>query len=244
MPHLRHLGLALLLAFSSTSTGGIFEDPENLDVLPEDISPEELRDHMRGWAGSLGVRCGHCHVGEPDAPLEEYDFASDEKDAKMVSRAMYRMVQAINQDHIHELDGDEPRLAVNCATCHSGKTKPWTLAQRMDSAYRDGGSVAALTEYADLRASYFGGAQYDFSEDALIAYATSLYSRGDVEGAAAVLETNLEHHPGSADTHLTLAQVVARSGDRRAALEHARNALELAPDDPRAARLLQQLEGG
>ena len=57
----------------------VFADPENLKVLPKDISSDELSTTMRGFAMGLGVRCETCHVGEPNTPLHTFDFASDER---------------------------------------------------------------------------------------------------------------------------------------------------------------------
>lgn len=37
----------------------------NLQVLPKDITQSELIDLMAGFTRALGVRCTHCHVGDP-----------------------------------------------------------------------------------------------------------------------------------------------------------------------------------
>jgi hypothetical protein len=72
-------------------------DPQaftNLKVLPKEIPRAELVATMRGFAGALGVRCTHCHVGPDD--LQGMDFATDEKPAKQVARTMLRAL-AIEQ---------------------------------------------------------------------------------------------------------------------------------------------------
>src|SRR5690606_237366 len=51
---------------------------ENLLVLPDTLSRDEIRDIMRGFGRALGVRCSHCHVREG----EDFDFASDAKPEK------------------------------------------------------------------------------------------------------------------------------------------------------------------
>ena len=38
--------------------------PTNLQVLPKDISREELIATMRGYTAGLGVQCNYCHVQE------------------------------------------------------------------------------------------------------------------------------------------------------------------------------------
>ena len=57
----------------------VFADAENLKVLPENTTPEQLRATMKSFSMALGLRCNNCHVGEPGKPLQSYDFASDDK---------------------------------------------------------------------------------------------------------------------------------------------------------------------
>ena len=47
----------------------IYANPENLKVLPEDISSADLGATMKGFALGLGLRCENCHVGEAGKPL-------------------------------------------------------------------------------------------------------------------------------------------------------------------------------
>ena len=48
----------------------------NIQALPEDTSVRELRTMMRGFAGALGVRCTHCHVGDDPNDLKSIDSGS------------------------------------------------------------------------------------------------------------------------------------------------------------------------
>src|SRR5436190_24344993 len=73
------------------------EQYKNLQVLPKDISKEQLFPIMKGFAQGLGVRCVHCHVGEEGKPLSTLDFASDAKKEKLVARKMLTMVHRINE---------------------------------------------------------------------------------------------------------------------------------------------------
>jgi hypothetical protein len=100
------LSAAIVAVPSVTSPQGDWKWPEraqNLKVLPEDTSPEKLRSIMFGFTRSLGVRCNHCHVGEPNAPLSTYDFVSDENPKKPVAREMYEMLADIN-GHLGEIE--------------------------------------------------------------------------------------------------------------------------------------------
>jgi hypothetical protein len=109
------------------------ENPENLQVLPDDIGADGLRNVMRAFTRGLGVRCSYCHVGEGD--FLNWDFASDEKGHKEVAREMMRMTRQINEDlladieglHEHEGEGSGA-FRVTCWTCHRGDTTPATMA--------------------------------------------------------------------------------------------------------------------
>lgn len=70
-----------------------------------------------GWARSLGVGCGHCHVvGE---------WERDDSTTKEIARDMHEMVAAINTQllaRVPNLRSERP--TVNCTTCHRGQVKP------------------------------------------------------------------------------------------------------------------------
>src|ERR1700722_14865332 len=40
--------------------------PLNIKVLPKDISAAEIGKVMRRFETDLGVKCGHCHVEDPN----------------------------------------------------------------------------------------------------------------------------------------------------------------------------------
>lgn len=105
--------------------------PKNLQVLPKDISPQELRATMGMFAGSLGVHCDFCHAADTSNPgpngRPRMDFASDAKPDKKIARVMYAMVQQINSDYISKasaLDTDAMGMKVTCGTCHRGHSMP------------------------------------------------------------------------------------------------------------------------
>jgi hypothetical protein len=98
---------------------------KNLQVLPQDISREQLMATMRGFTRGLGVRCNHCHVVAATTPKEELDFPLDAKDEKRNARTMLRMTMDINRNWLVRVD---PKNAgeqrVTCWTCHRGKPEP------------------------------------------------------------------------------------------------------------------------
>ncbi len=86
----------------------------NLQVLPADISKDELKQTMKLITRSLGIKCDHCHL------TDVRDFASDELRHKVVAREMMRMVERINRELLTWDDAPE----ATCFMCHHGQAKP------------------------------------------------------------------------------------------------------------------------
>lgn len=99
----------------------------NLQVLPKDITRADLVSMMRGFTGSLGVRCEHCHLGEGN-DLSKFDFASDVRPAKAIARKMIVMLRAINGPLLEGVGTPvgAGALKVTCFTCHRGDRVPLT----------------------------------------------------------------------------------------------------------------------
>ncbi|RMH18195.1 MAG: c-type cytochrome [Acidobacteria bacterium] len=213
----------------------------NLKVLPEDVDRRQLVGTMRAFAGALGVRCNHCHVG-PDN-LQGMDFATDEKETKRVARAMMKMVQEIN-DKLLPASGRESPAAVSCITCHHGLARPQTLAQVLSEVLEKEGAGAAVARYKELRETYYGRAAYDFGEFALPSLAEEVAMRKrDPQAAAALLQANLEYYPESGYTHYMLGEVYLFLDDKDNAKKSFEKAVRYSPDNPRAKQRLESLEG-
>ncbi len=102
-----------------------FPKPTNLKVLPKNISPDDLKKIMHGFAGSLGVKCGFCHEMNPQT--HKLDFASDAKPEKRTARTMMLMSRDINEkfiSQIHDPDAKPEDKHVTCGTCHRGHKMP------------------------------------------------------------------------------------------------------------------------
>jgi hypothetical protein len=97
---------------------------KNLQVLPKDISREQLLATMRSFTRGLGVRCNHCHVVKATEPKEELDFPSDAKDEKKNARTMILMTREINRTWIPRVTKEPADMRVGCWTCHRGKPEP------------------------------------------------------------------------------------------------------------------------
>jgi hypothetical protein len=114
---------------------------KNLQVLPRDLTRDQLIAIMRTFNRSLGVKCNHCHVVTATEPKEQFDFPSDAKEEKRVARVMIQMTNQINGawlDRVEQAEGHpggepaapaaasgspaQPR--VSCWTCHRGQVDP------------------------------------------------------------------------------------------------------------------------
>lgn len=125
------IGAAAALGVVAASQAGAQERPqwswpeamENRQALPEGTGGAALRDRMISYVMALGVRCQHCHVGEEGMDLSEFDFPSDDRPAKSITRSMISMTTAINEVQLPAITGlENPR--VTCFTCHRGETVP------------------------------------------------------------------------------------------------------------------------
>jgi len=250
-PPLRSLTLAMLLAglpIVLAAQGGGFQGPppKNLQVLPKDLSRNEVVARMRLIAASLGVRCEYCHVRitGPDG-REQNDDASDDKDTKKTARAMLKMVNDINDQYLIATMGKtlSDRHRVSCATCHHGLAKPRTIQAELADAIEAKDADSAVTLYKALRTKYYGSAAYDFSEVGILL----LVPQGQLPiprpAAIALLKLNLEFYPQSVPTYMALVQQSAQAGDTAGAIDFANKALAIAPDNPQLKNMLGRLKG-
>ncbi|MDJ0911340.1 MAG: c-type cytochrome [Woeseiaceae bacterium] len=229
--------VALLPLAANAQSVDVFANPENLQVLPGDISSAELGATMRGFAMGLGVRCENCHVGEAGAPLDTFDFASDEKAMKQKARLMLEMVMQINGDFVPRLDDIEieERVDVRCVTCHRGLPKPMLIEDVLAERISEEGVEAAVAEYRQLRERYYGTHSYDFSEFVLPMYAQRLFASEQAEAAIGIAELNAEYYPDSYYTAFTLGELYFAAERTAEALASYERAIEI---NPRAAQML------
>jgi len=98
--------------------------PKNLKVLPATMTQAQVLPIMRNFAAALGTNCGYCHVWTgPGLPTN--DYASDEKPAKEVARAMMRMATSFNEGLAANIKKPADQLTrVQCMTCHRGEAIP------------------------------------------------------------------------------------------------------------------------
>ena len=96
------------------AAGAVFENIQRLKA----VEAARLLEVMEIWSKVLGVSCDHCHVA--------YEWASEVKPEKEVTRQMVGLVNKLNDDlnNMPALKGSEP--SISCYTCHRGETKPAT----------------------------------------------------------------------------------------------------------------------
>ena len=234
------LGLQLSLVSTTSAQFQWPDQSENLQVLPDSTDGEQLSRIMRAWTNALGVRCSHCHVGQ--GPLTEYDFVSDEKEAKEKTRAMMRMTRAINMEHIDNLSDLEntpgERVRVSCMTCHRQVTKPIPLRQLLAQTFETDGIDEVLVHYDELREAYYGGFTYDFREGTLTHLAQQLNQQGNAEEALQVLDKEIELHEDFADVYGVQGQIWEKLGNTENAIASYEKGKSLA--SPRASRRFQE----
>jgi len=215
---------------------------ENLQVFPKDITRERLTQRMREFSLALGVRCQYCHAGGNGVSFEGVSFASDEKPAKTTARAMLRMVDQINNVTLAQLPARaQPRVVVECSTCHRGVALPKSLQTTLFEIVESQGASAAAAKYRELRMDAPLG-RYNFGEWEMNELARRLAEANKTDAAIAMLELNGEFYPQSADIDVILGEMYRRTGERDKAVQRYRAALAKAPQHPMAKQRLEELE--
>ena len=209
------------------------EEAENLQVLPEGTSGNELGTIMRGFVSSLDVRCEHCHVGEGN-DLTQFDFGSDDKAAKRKARVMIEMVTAVNDEHLARLssidDQNSPAMQVTCMTCHRKQTRPVMLQDVLVDTISAEGIDAAVAKYHELREQYYGGFSFDFSPGTLTRMGEQLGKTGDANSAVRMIELEIEMNGESPTVLYALGGAQAAGGMTEAAVRSFTKGKELAPE--------------
>lgn len=229
--------VAILLAI--TPAAAQFPDKfTNLQVLPKNISKNDLQATMRGFAFALNVRCSYCHAQKADTTM---DFPSDDKDTKKTARLMLQMLAAINRDYVSKIGKPSP-VQVECSTCHRGLTQPRLLNAVLADAIEKQGIDGAIKEYRDLRSQYYGTGQYDFGETPLNQLTESLLAKEKNKEAVAIMEMNFAaNNPTSVWSYHMLAMSHQANGEIEKAKADYRKVFELHPDDTWAKQQIDAL---
>lgn len=130
---------------------------KNLQILPKDISEDDLDSVMHHFTASLNVKCNFCHVRNNET--KKMDFAKDDKPEKLIARKMMLMSIGINTQYFkdieeemskekdHDMADSNPLKIdddsvknmlsyVTCYTCHRGDPHPETKPPIKDEAQK------------------------------------------------------------------------------------------------------------
>ena len=244
------LGIVLLLGAAALAQA---PPMTNLQVFPKDSPREQIVQTMNAFNESLGVQCSYCHVLEGAGGRN--DLASDEKREKRVARQMILLRDSINvmmpavvgkpagAGPTSGAGGRGAPVRVLCRSCHRGLPIPTQITDIVTEAGAGGGATAGLAKYRELRTQYYGGQEYDFSENSLLTIAQRAMTAKNPDAAIAYLRANLEYYPKSARTYAAMAQARNARGDKQGAISDLEKAVELDPKNPQARNQLQQLKG-
>src|SRR4029079_2182171 len=120
---------------------------------------------------------------------------------------------------------------VLCASCHHGLPVPVPLGEVISDAEKNGGTTAGLAKFKELRAKFYGGQQYDFTDYALVGIATTALNAKRPDDAMKYLQANLEYFPKSSQTYQAMAQVKNAKGDKAAAVKDLETAVQFDPQN-------------
>jgi hypothetical protein len=206
-------------------------------VFAQGAPPRPPLPDMAGVAAALGVTCDYCHAGRGAEPR----LTGNGKPRLEVGREMIAMTASLNAT-VQTATGktDREAVTVTCATCHRGVAIPRPLTEvLLLTSVRDGAD-AAVKQYRELRAQYFGRSTYDFGEDTLLTVTRRL-ANVRPEMAIPLADLNMEFFPKSVNT--LVAKAIAQSGrDDEAAVATLKQALALDPDNGEIKGRLYQLE--
>lgn len=211
----------------------------NLQVYPKTSTRAAILNNMQAIVESLGVECNYCHVEQNG----RFDYASDDKRPKLIARKMMGFRDKINVE-LPDILGKTDGTRVLCSTCHRGVPIPKQISEVVfDATAKAKDPAVGLAKFKELRALYYGGQSYDFSEGALI----ELSRRAGTTGARkdesmAYLQANLEFFPKSTKTYTAIAKAKAANGDRAGAIAAYQKVAELDPNDSVAKAELQLLK--
>ena len=202
---------------------------------PQPGQPRQPLPNMQVIAESLGVQCDFCHSAARGS--------GDREPKKDIARQMMAMTREINARVDAASPKENPNAAarVECVTCHRGVTIPKPLGDIVTQTILKEGGPAAIAQYRDLRAKFYGRAAYDFGENTLIAVSQRIANARPNE-AIDLMKVNIEFYPNSSASYAALAFAYTRKVDDASAIKALEKAVELDPANNVARGQLEQLQ--
>lgn len=250
--NLYYIKAVLLIIFlSGTASAQIPDKFINLTVLPGDISKQDLREVMKNFTSSLGVRCNYCHAGKDGMEasafdLKTIDFASDKIPAKDITRVMMKMTQSINNDHLTLIKEKNHIEKVECVTCHKGmKEPPKKLENILLSQVEKKGIDTTLKKYDELREKYYTGYVYDFTFKPLSAFSEGLIKANKNEDVINFFTAYLNKYDGNSwNAYLEMGKAYANEKKYEEAKKSYDKALEISPGNENVMWFYKKLKEG
>lgn len=193
---------------------------------------------MQEIAAGLGVKCEYCHVGMGGQP----PAATAEPSHIQIAKAMIAMTRDLNEK-VQAATGKPPNRTtrVTCITCHRGVAIPGQLSDILAKTAVEKGPDAAVAQYRELRAQYYGRQSYDFGEETLLAAAERIV-RAKPPASIPLLRLNLEFYPKSVRSYTQIAFAYTRTLDDESAITALEKALEIEPENGMVRGQLEQLK--
>jgi mannose/fructose/N-acetylgalactosamine-specific phosphotransferase system component IIB len=91
-------------------------DGKNLQVLDKNMSKDDIKKTMEGFAAQLGVKCQFCHVNE--------EYEKDDKKQKSDARKMIKLVLEMKARKPEFFKTTVKETAIQCSMCHRGRPQP------------------------------------------------------------------------------------------------------------------------
>ena len=115
---MRNQALSALFVALSLLGANALAAPEhkNLQVLNKDISKDELKKMMDGFAEQLGVKCTFCHVVD--------QHHKDDRPHKADARRMIKLVMDMRAKKADYFGPRVKEATITCSLCHRGKAEP------------------------------------------------------------------------------------------------------------------------
>ena len=113
-----HVPFPALVLVAALTAPSVHAAPEhkNLQVIDKNISKDDLKKTMEGFAAQLGVKCQFCHVDE--------QYEKDDKKQKNDARKMIKLVLEMKARKLEFFKTTVKESAIQCSMCHRGKPQP------------------------------------------------------------------------------------------------------------------------
>ena len=199
--------------------------------------------NMQEVAQALGVKCEYCHARMGQAPGNATTPPETSPRRHLeIAAAMIAMTRDLNAQVVAATGKPAAETTrVACITCHRGVAIPGQLSDILARTALEKGPDAAVAQYRDLRAQYYGRQSYDFSEDTLFAAAEKVVR---VKPAASIplLRLNIEFYPKAVRNYAQIAFAYTRDLDDESAIATLEKALEIEPENGAIRGQLEQLK--